>query len=649
MNTQKLSLSDIPLEHNANDFGTEGYVLGIEKFITYADTPITIALQGEWGSGKTTLMNRLHNDLCGEGKEFIGININTWEYSMLATPEETVIRIISQLVFSLTENDAKANSKVGQYMRGVFNFAYRFGREFAKGIAPGAGLVIEGMGVPSELPGSKDDKEAPMSLSELRNTLTEAIEKSLSESDKKGILIFVDDLDRLNPPLAVQILELLKNVFTLNNCIFILAIDYDVVVKGLEPKFGKISDANEREFRSFFDKIIQVPFSLPVSSYKPMGFILESLESIGYITKTEKSQDYLMENIERIVVSSVGKNPRSIKRLINTLSLLDCTEKCTQKDAVAHTLDIKIINFAIVALQVCYPKVYNILLKNPIFEDWDEALAAKFNIEIDFEDIKEVNGNIILDELCKKDAYMKSHQQDIQNLLNVIYDNVNDKKQAAKIIKGILDRSSITNVASSSELEAEEFDNKSLIYKLHDNVWEYISKKLPELRKPQFKRNTGNGGYYMFYYSDNNKYWEVIFQPCQTERNKGNKTEKIIALKVFLEVWNERPQRLVDAPYEEVINDAAVRNVIAPLNETVKRLSKQYFIEGRTFNGMMFDNLFDEFKYRKDELWNAISGNVEYWVNQKSASAFEDPTIVAVIGDLIVSAHEMNVRALSLE
>lgn len=43
---------------------------------------------------------------------------------------------------------------------------------------------------------------------------------------------------------------------------FVLAIDYDVVIKGLKPKFGELTDANEREFRSFFDKIIQLPFSM---------------------------------------------------------------------------------------------------------------------------------------------------------------------------------------------------------------------------------------------------------------------------------------------------------------------------------------------------------------------------------------------------
>ena len=656
MKNQKFSLSDVPLEQNVNDFGTEGYVQGLERFISHAATPITIALQGEWGSGKTSLMNRLYNDLCGDDKEFIGININTWEYSMLASPEETVVKIIGQLVFSLTEHDEKAYSKVKRYMRSALNFAWGFGREAAKGIAPGAGYIIEGLHVPNECPGVKEDDNSSVSITELRKTLANAIDKSLSDTNKQGVLIFVDDLDRLNPPLAVQLLELLKNIFTLSNCIFVLAIDYDVVVKGLEPKFGKLSDANEREFRSFFDKIIQVPFSLPVNNYKPMNFVLNSLAEIGYFSEGEKSVRFIEDNIEKIVVSSVGKNPRSIKRLINTLSLLDCIGKCAAKEKLDNSLEAKVMNFAIVALQICYPKIYNILSQNPIFANWDETIASKLDIHLKDEDVKEINGDVILDALCERDVFLSKCHKEILDLLEIIDRNAEkiakernmeeaNKYDSAKVIKEMIDRSSYTNVSTSAEFE--DFDRKSLIYRLHDNVWEYVSKKKPNIKRIHYKRNTGNGGYYV--YMPNDECFEVIFQPSQTERLVKGKLENNIALKVFMDVWNRRPDRLKELPYEEVINDPEVKNVIAPLAETVERLSQYGVIEGRTYEeNLIFTNLFEEYKYRKDELWEAISGTVEYWVNQKTASGFEDKYIVSAIGDLIIAAYEMNSRAINL-
>ena len=48
MNNKKFSLSDMPLSVSVNDFGVEGYVKGLERFIEHAATPLTIALQGEW-------------------------------------------------------------------------------------------------------------------------------------------------------------------------------------------------------------------------------------------------------------------------------------------------------------------------------------------------------------------------------------------------------------------------------------------------------------------------------------------------------------------------------------------------------------------------------------------------------------------------
>ena len=277
------SVSDMPLEKDLNDFGTKRYIDGLVEFIRYSVSPLTIALQGEWGSGKTSLMNRLEARLCSGESEFLGITINTWEYSMLSTPEETVIKIIERLVKELArgEKQQTAIDKFSKWAKVGGGIAFRAAREAAK-IAGGIAGSILVEGIVGGGPDGKANSEE-VSLSDLKETL----EKSISEqigNGKKGVLVFVDDLDRLNPPVAVEILELLKNIFSLQGCIFILAIDYEVVVKGLEPKFGKLNDKNEREFRSFFDKIIQVPFSLPVNNYQPGSFLLNMLRDINYIS-----------------------------------------------------------------------------------------------------------------------------------------------------------------------------------------------------------------------------------------------------------------------------------------------------------------------------------------------------------------------------
>ncbi len=112
----------------------------------------------------------------------------------------------------------------------------------------------------------------------LEYTINSIIERQ--ETDVDRVIIFIDDLDRLKPRTVVLVLELLKNIFDLNNCIFVVAIDYQVVVKGLEGKFGKPDEINEWEFRAFFDKVIQLPFMISMSNYKISNYLGNMLTEV---------------------------------------------------------------------------------------------------------------------------------------------------------------------------------------------------------------------------------------------------------------------------------------------------------------------------------------------------------------------------------
>ena len=101
------SIVDVPKKAKELDqFGIDKYKNGLIQFINNSDTPITIAIQGEWGSGKTSLLNSLQEKLCGDyiGEEalrnhqhdFYGIWINTWQYSLLRSQEETLTSIVSR-------------------------------------------------------------------------------------------------------------------------------------------------------------------------------------------------------------------------------------------------------------------------------------------------------------------------------------------------------------------------------------------------------------------------------------------------------------------------------------------------------------------------------------------------------------------------
>lgn len=633
----------MPISESVNDLGVERYVQGLERFIKHAASPLTIALQGEWGSGKTSLMNRLYKDLCSESEKdnYLGININTWEYSMLSSPEETVVKIIGELVHALSKEDQNASSKARKFMKVAVGVAYRVGREMAKQAFNGAvGPYVEGLNVPTDIPGLSES----ITLSELRKTLAEAVNKTITDHGKKGVIVFVDDLDRLNPPLAVQILELLKNIFTIENCIFILAIDYDVVVKGLEPKFGKLTDSNEREFRSFFDKIIQVPFSLPVNNYRPMDFMMRSLVDVGYITELNSKDPNVRERFAAIVEATVGKNPRSIKRLINTLSLIDCIDACgSNKESVEMTMDEKQLNFIVVAIQICYPKIYRMLSQKSDFTSWDLEFARKMGIKlnVDTDESNAVQWDEVVEAACQPDAFLSQHHNDILGLLNLIIEilsktnNATNDNISAKI-KNILDKSSVTGV--DSDFKAEEFNKKDLIGKIYGNVNKYFTKKRPDINRWKCKNNTGNGGYRIWFNDNDNEYLDVTFTPSINQNNQ-------ITLRLWMHFRVSRPERMKGMSFNEIMQDPTVSQALEALDSVIRPLlDKKWYFKGTTYEGNMtyFPSYYDELKFLHDngKMDRDISNDPYFWIELDKPSDFEDKQVVATIGDMLIANYD---------
>ncbi len=93
------SIIDRPRLQGEQDlFGIDKYQEALVAFLKQTDTPITIAIQGEWGSGKTSLMNILRCNLCEmENAVYFGIWLNTWQYSLMRSPEETLVQMITGL------------------------------------------------------------------------------------------------------------------------------------------------------------------------------------------------------------------------------------------------------------------------------------------------------------------------------------------------------------------------------------------------------------------------------------------------------------------------------------------------------------------------------------------------------------------------
>ena len=358
--TKSTNIIDSPLGGTEKDLlGVSDYVNALSRFLSSASMPTTIAIQGEWGSGKTSFMNQIKSQLCDDAdnpdtdKQFHGIWVNMWEYSMMKDPEDILINVIKGLTSScleVFENREEKGAFDAENLKKMTWGLIKATSAFAVRTVANVGLNAVGAdgdklidGLVDSIKGEKKDE---LTLKEVRpkefrdafaKVITECLDQDRKNGDtnKKGFMFFIDDLDRIPPENAVHILELLKNLFEVENCIFVLAIDYEVVVKGLKAKFGAENQMDERAYRSFFDKIIQMPFSMPIGAYDITGFVESSVDNIGVFSHDELNQLLSVDGekvktsevLADMVLLSTGTNPRSIKRLLNSLSLIDIMHK----------------------------------------------------------------------------------------------------------------------------------------------------------------------------------------------------------------------------------------------------------------------------------------------------------------------------------
>ena len=376
-----LGLTDKPVGSLAEEsLGVRDYMEALSNFIETCETPMTIAIQADWGAGKTSMMNLVKERLSEKNKKIETIWFNTWQFSQFDMGDDLPISLLSQFVKRLGGEDS---AEVVKKLAGLTKKAGGMLAKVALGSA--AGELIEGGGkvVDSLFENNLDVSEQ---IVKLKQDIESIVEKKIDKDGNDRVVVFIDDLDRLVPEKAVELLEVMKLFLDIPRCVFVLAVDYNVVIKGLEKKFG--SSVDDLKGKSFFDKIIQLPFNLPVAQYDVSKYFKELLHG-----KFEYKEDDI-ETFVRLANSSVGFNPRSMKRLFNSLQLLKMvasSKKILDADSVATAEEKQRILFAILCLQTAYEPMYRFMLKHKskidqsffdLFQDLETLKESKYYAEI---------------------------------------------------------------------------------------------------------------------------------------------------------------------------------------------------------------------------------------------------------------------------
>ena len=177
---------------------------------------------------------------------------------------------------------------------------------------------------------------------------------------------------------------------------------------------------------------------MPVSNYDITKFLIHSLQDIGYIDNRIVQDDFLKEKLADLTLLSVGTNPRSLKRLINTLSLLNIIGKM-QSDGQKEIHEL-LINYALVCIQIAYPKIYDMIMQEPSFKEWNEQTAKRLRLpELTEAQIAVLNNAAEFDEewekvlfrKCQQDPYMASRSDRKSTRLNSSHTDISRMPSSA--------------------------------------------------------------------------------------------------------------------------------------------------------------------------------------------------------------------------
>lgn len=261
--------------------------------------PVTIGVFGDWGSGKSSILKIIEEELIGDKTDGLKdgalvLYFNGWVFEGYDDAKAALLEsIIEKFDKHMTlGNKVKENTK--KLFKSV-KWMRLLGLSFKKVIVPSASAYLTGGASllpflvnefsqlkPSDLAKKltgegaesflkdiikkKEDEEVTI-VREFRNDFKEMIDKS----GIKKLVVIVDDLDRCTPDRLIENLEAIKLFLNVDKTAFVIGADPRIVRHAIEHRYKTDSiensddpdSRNKRIVSDYLEKLIQVPYYVP--------------------------------------------------------------------------------------------------------------------------------------------------------------------------------------------------------------------------------------------------------------------------------------------------------------------------------------------------------------------------------------------------
>jgi len=341
------------------------YRNAIVSIINNSLPKFTIGIFGEWGIGKTTLINSVDTALQTDGN-LIRVRFEAWRYSQEQFP---LVSLLKNIAYALPDKKQFGVLKL-KLVTSSINFLKNTPEILTSVISKFA---------------SEEDEISQEMFDSFKKELNSKIQL-IAELDKDTvyfdgfdeikneiknlrlvnpsfrIIVFVDDLDKCSPKKVHEILEIIRVFQEVEGFIFILGISDDMI-----NKLGEMGTRGKNNGDHYIKNLIQIHISLPKWSNQDIVKLVRDFIKKGMIH--DKLKDVVDKNIELISLA-IENNPREIKRFLNNFivgyEIFSGKKSFEAKELIfsgKKSFEAKEL-LVIQAIHLRWKKFYNILVKS---------------------------------------------------------------------------------------------------------------------------------------------------------------------------------------------------------------------------------------------------------------------------------------------
>ncbi|MHB8689140.1 MAG: KAP family P-loop NTPase fold protein [Candidatus Dormibacteraceae bacterium] len=328
--------------------------------------PLAIGVSGHWGSGKTTVLRLIEQDLKQpldpeSEQRVLVVNADPWRFDPTVGAKESLIAAVLDTVGAELKS---AGGAKGEALAAVKRLAKRV--DWAKAVK-----IVAQTSLTLQLP-SIDDITSLVREGDGGDEGVKGLEAFREEfarlmamdglADIKRVVVLVDDLDRCLPEAVIETLETIRLFLAVPKMSFVLAADEDRVADAIRTRYPQTplpSDATgalpeEEAAKLYLHKIVQTTVPLPaLSRFDTQAYLL--LLQLSNRAKDPITQEQFTEFLDRctnlrlksgdldeiaglggvdvseelafaarltpILYEKLRGNPRRIKRFLNDLSV----------------------------------------------------------------------------------------------------------------------------------------------------------------------------------------------------------------------------------------------------------------------------------------------------------------------------------------